>query len=242
MPLRQLGLCTASTPGRSTATAPVTTTIGAAPAVAKQRHAALGEPLAADLDERLRLPEPAPPARGEQDPGDSRLPHVSALHACQAKPGARPSGWQPAEAAVVDAAGGGGERTAGAAPAQLDQLGGDRDRGLLGRPCPQVEPDRRAQPGQLVLGQADLAEPGQPVVVRPPAAHRPDVAGRGAQRHLEQRHVELGVVGEHADDRPLVHVLPGQVPVRPVGHHLVRVGEPRLRVANTGRASQTVTR
>ena len=49
--------------------------------------------------------------------------------------------------AVMDPARGRGERSPGAAPAQLDQLRGDRDRGLLGRARAQVEPDRRAQPG-----------------------------------------------------------------------------------------------
>ena len=39
---------------------------------------------------------------------------------------------------VVDAALGGGQRLAGAAPAELDQLGGDRDRGLLRRPGPEI--------------------------------------------------------------------------------------------------------
>ena len=62
-----------------------------------------------------------------------------------------------------------------------------------------------------------------------PAAHRADVPGGGAQRHLEQGHVELGVVGEHADHGPGVHVRAGQEPVRPVDHDLVRVGEPRRR-------------
>ena len=61
--------------------------------------------------------------------------------------------------------------------------------------------------------------------MRAPAAHRPDVAGRGTQRHLEQRHVELGVMGQDADHGAFVHALPGQVPVRPVGHDLVSVGE-----------------
>src|SRR5690242_3561721 len=73
-----------------------------------------------------------------------------------------------------------------------------------------------------------LTEPGQPVLVGPPAAHGPDVAGRGAQRDLEHRHVELGIVGEHADHRALVHRGAGQVPVRPLHDHLVGVGEPRL--------------
>ena len=48
----------------------------------------------------------------------------------------------------VDAAVGAGEGLAGAAPAKLDELGRDRDRGLLRGPRAQVKPDRRAQPGR----------------------------------------------------------------------------------------------
>ena len=52
---------------------------------------------------------------------------------------------------------------------------------------------------ELLLGQPGLAEPGHPVVVGAPRAHRADVGDLGQpQRHLEQRYVELRVVGEHA--------------------------------------------
>ena len=57
-------------------------------------------------------------------------------------------------------------------------------------------------------------------------AHRADVAGRGAQRHLQQRDIELGIVGQHTDNRALVHVGPGQITVRPLHDDLVRVAEP----------------
>ena len=43
---------------------------------------------------------------------------------------------------VVDPALGGGQRVTGAAPAELDQLGGYRYRGLLRRPGPEIKPDR----------------------------------------------------------------------------------------------------
>src|SRR2546430_17160167 len=43
---------------------------------------------------------------------------------------------------VVDPALGGGQRVAGAAPAELNQLGGYRYRGLLRRPGPEIKPDR----------------------------------------------------------------------------------------------------
>ena len=127
----------------------------------------------------------------------------------------------------MDTAVGGGERAARSAPAELDQLGGDRDRRLLGSAGPQVQADRGAQPGKLGLGEPGLPEPGEPVLVRPAAAHGADVAGRGAQRHLQQRNVELRIVGQHADHGALVDIRAGQVTVRPFHDDLVGVTEPR---------------
>lgn len=63
---------------------------------------------------------------------------------------------------VVDPALGVGQGLAGATPAELDQLGRDGHRGLLGRPGPEVQPDRRPETAKLAGGQAGLAEPGQP--------------------------------------------------------------------------------
>jgi hypothetical protein len=81
--------------------------------------------------------------------------------------------------------------------------------------------------------------------VRAPGAHRADVGDRQPQRDLQQRDVELRVVGEHAQHGALVDPagvdLGLQVAVRPLDDDLVRVGE-ALGVANTGRASHTVTR
>src|SRR4029077_17049366 len=122
--------------------------------------AALGEGSAVQFDERLRPAEPGSLPGGEQHSRD-----------CTAHD--PPQGL--AGELVVDPALGGGQRVAGAAPAELDQLGGYRYRGLLRRPGPEIKPDRGAYPGEFVLGQADLAQPGQPVVVRTPAAHRADV-------------------------------------------------------------------
>jgi hypothetical protein len=72
----------------------------------------------------------------------------------------------------------------------------------------------------------------------------PTIRERLAQRDLEHGHVELGIVGQHADDGagvdPTAGDLSRQVPVRPVDNHLVRLGEP-FGVAKTERASQTVT-
>ena len=71
----------------------------------------------------------------------------------------------------------------------------------------------------------------EPVVVGTPRAHRADVRELGQpQRHLEQRDVELGVVGEHGEHGARVDppglVLGGEVAVRPVDDHLVGVREP----------------
>ena len=91
-------------------------------------------------------------------------------------------------------------RCAAAAPAAGDDLGRDADRGLLRRPGAEVEPDRAGQPVELLVGQPGLAEPLQPVVVGTPRAHRADVGHLGhPQRDLEQRYVELRVVGQHGD-------------------------------------------
>ena len=85
---------------------------------------------------------------------------------------------------------------------------------------------------ELGLGQAGLPQPGHPVVVRAPRPHRAHVADLGQpQRDLEQRNVELRVVGEHADhgagvDRARLG-LRGQVAVRPVDDDLVGGREPR---------------
>ena len=59
-----------------------------------------------------------------------RAHRAAAFHARRRRPQAL------ADELVVDAAFGSGQRVAGAAPAELDQLGGDRYRGLLRRPGP----------------------------------------------------------------------------------------------------------
>ena len=75
-----------------------------------------------------------------------------------------------------------------------------------------------------------------PLLVGAPRAHRADVGDRQPQRHLQQRDVELRVVGEHAEHRALVDPagvdLGLQVAVRPLDDHLVGVGEP-LRASRT---------
>ena len=78
-----------------------------------------------------------------------------------------------------------------------------------------------------------LAEPGQPVVVGTPRAHRADVGHLGQpQRDLEQGYVELRVVGQHGDHGARVDpaglVLGRQVAVRPVDDHVVGLREPAV--------------
>ena len=63
----------------------------------------------------------------------------------------------------------------------------------------------------------------RPVVVGPPRTHGPQVADVGLQGRHDGRHVELRVVGEHADRvaGPEAGADLGQVLVRPGHHHLV---------------------
>ncbi len=78
------------------------------------------------------------------------------------------------------------------------------------------------------VGDARSSQTLGALLVRAPAAHRADVAGRRLERDLEQRDVELVVVGEDADRRALVH---GRVPqelVRPRDDEVVHVGEALL--------------
>ncbi len=58
-------------------------------------------------------------------------------------------------------------------------------------------------------------------------AHRADVGDRQTERQLQQRYVELGVVGEDAQHRAGVHLRAGQVLVRPLHDDLVRLREAR---------------
>ncbi len=102
----------------------------------------------------------------------------------------------------------------------------------LGRARADVEADRRVQPGQLGFGQPAFAQPLQALGVSAPAAHRTDVTGIAPQGHLEQRHVELLVVREHADHRARVDRpggdAAGQVAMRPLDDDLVGIGKAAL--------------
>ncbi len=141
----------------------------------------------------------------------------------------------------MDRAVGPREVAARATPAGLDDLGGDGDRGLLRRARAEVQPDRRVQALELGIGEPGLLQPDEAILMRPARAHGADVAGVGAQRDLQRRNVELRVVGEDRDDRPLVDMLLLEPAVRPVDDDLIGIGK-RFAVAKIGRASHTVTR
>ena len=74
------------------------------------------------------------------------------------------------------------ERPAGAAPAQSDDLGGDRHRGLLRRAAPMSRPIGERQRASSSSADAVLPQPREPVVVGPPRSHRPDVAAGSSVR------------------------------------------------------------
>src|SRR5215467_13113349 len=67
---------------------------------------------------------------------------------------------------VVDPSGQFRQPFARAAPLRRDDFGGHADRGLLGGTCTEVESDGRSESRQLLLGDAEFAQPCQPVVVR----------------------------------------------------------------------------
>lgn len=97
---------------------------------------------------------------------------------------------------------------------------------------------RSAGSSMAVLGQA-----GEAPVVGPAAAHHADVADIGGQGGPYGGHVELRFVGEHADGVERAEGRPDALEqaVGPVDDDLVGHRE-RARVANTSRASHTVTR
>ncbi len=89
---------------------------------------------------------------------------------------------------------------------ERDDLGRYRDRGLLGGARADVEAYGARDASELLVGYALLLEAGRAVVVGAAAAHRPDVARVRLERLDEDGHVELGVVGEHADHAAPVHL------------------------------------
>ena len=149
----------------------------------------------------------------------------------------RPSGLDARSAArsdgsaglVVDAAVGLGQGAAGAAPAELDQLGGDRDRRLLRGPGAQVEADRGPQASELrvrsprpraVAPAGPRASAATPWRRYTPAGVRSATSRTGTSNFGSWVRTVITVRG--------IHVNAGQEPVRPVHDHLVGLAEPGL--------------
>ena len=86
------------------------------------------------------------------------------------------------------------------AGAGRDDLGADRDRGLLRRAGADVEPDRRHDPRDVGVGEARLPQPHDATFVGAARAHRADVPDLGLHRGDDRGHVELVVVRQHAHD------------------------------------------
>jgi hypothetical protein len=85
-----------------------------------------------------------------------------------------------------------------AAPGRHD-LGNDRQGGL-GRVAPaEVEPDRAAQPADLLGAQAGLGQPDLAIGLGLPRSHGADVAAAAVGGLDNRRLVELGVVGQDRD-------------------------------------------
>src|SRR5829696_10417507 len=122
----------------------------------------------------------------------------------------------------MDRAGFFGEASAGVPGPQGDYLGRDRYRCLLWGARPDVQADGAADARELLVRDALLLEAGRPVIVRPAAPHRPDVARRRAQGLFEHGHVELGVVGQDGYDTAAVDLGGLQELVGPGDDDLVR--------------------
>src|SRR5437868_6859819 len=100
---------------------------------------------------------------------------------------------------TVDGSFGVAEARCGDAGAAGDDLGADGHCRLLRRAGAEVEADRSEDAAELGVGDALVTQPLVPLVGRAPAAHGTEVADLRAQRGLDGRHVELVVVGQHAD-------------------------------------------
>lgn len=71
--------------------------------------------------------------------------------------------------------------------------------------------------GAIRRSEAALCQAVQPALVRFPAAQRADVKCGRAQRPVERRVVELGIVGQGYQRRPLIGRDLSQREVRPAG-------------------------
>src|SRR5205823_12332169 len=88
-----------------------------------------------------------------------------------------------------------------------------------------LDPDRLVQPREVCLADALVAETRVALGARLLAPDRADVAGVGGQRALERGHVELEVVGHHADGRTRVDRRLLEEAVGPLERELVGVRE-----------------
>ncbi len=164
----------------------------------------------------------------------------------------RPSIWGRAVLARTSAGGGGGIGPGGAVDRACEggqgvgrrrgaggqDLCEDRDRRLRRGRGADVEADRGAQPGQLRGRGSPLRQLGDAAVLGASRAHRPHVAGPGAQRGQHQVGVEPVVVRHDADGVARPQHLALQVSHGPLDDDLVgprvatRRGQHRPRVAH----------
>ena len=150
---------------------------------------------------------------------------------------------------MVDATAELAEPAAVAAPALADDLRGDGDGGLLRRTGSKIKSDRAGESSDLDLGEPCFAQPLETFLMGLPRPHRADIAElREAKRNLQDRYVELRIVGEYANHGagvdPARVDLRCQVAMRPVDDHFVRIGKPgtgrehRSRIADGHPVSQ----
>src|SRR5262245_55504061 len=91
----------------------------------------------------------------------------------------------------MDGLAGLGQRLAGTSRSTSDDLGQDREGGLLRCAATDVESARRRDPRQVVLTHAGSSEPVVAIADRTPTSQRADVAGRRVERGDDGRLVEL---------------------------------------------------
>src|SRR4051794_18838597 len=189
-PSAQSGQTTARAPWRSTADRtsaaawPRTTTRGVSPATAARACSSTGRPAsgASCL---------GPPAKRVLAPAASTSPPVLT----------RAPRRLASDAHLVDAPRAVREPAAVAPVAHGDDLGHDRERGLLRGEGAEVEADGRGDARELGLLHALLEQPLPARRLRPARAHGADVAGVGAQGEHERGVVEPRLVGEDGDRR-----------------------------------------
>ena len=138
------------------------------------------------------------------------------------------------------------QRPADPVPAPRDDLGGDRDRRLLRGSRAQIQPDRGRQPAELGVGQAGLAAAGRAGRDGCPATP----SRRRRRPAAAARRPAPGTSNFGSWVSTQITVRPSSAPASTWARRY-RCGQStitssasgnRLPVANTGRASQTVTR